>query len=104
MELFLSITKCRNQNIVKKCEEAEKQQTEFDSIKQTISTASVLSNPDFTKSFQLYKHACGQNFRAVLLQGHEDLNKVIAFASKRLSNKKNNIQLTNMNPWLKDWQ
>ncbi|WVZ81249.1 LOW QUALITY PROTEIN: hypothetical protein U9M48_028644 [Paspalum notatum var. saurae] len=57
-----------------KCEEA------FQSLKESLTTAPVLAQPDVTKPFEVYCDAFGNGLGCVLMQG----GRVVAYASRQL--------------------
>lgn len=59
-------------------------------MKEKLSTAPVLSYPDFEKPFELHTDASGMGLGAVLSQEHDNLKKVISFASRGLSKSEKN--------------
>lgn len=59
-------------------------------MKEKFSTAPVLSYPDFEKPFELHTDASGMGLGAMLYQEHDNLKKVISFASRGLSKSEKN--------------
>ena len=60
-------------------------QTTFDQLKELCTTTPVLAYADFTKPFKLYTGASVLGLGAVLYQIHKDLEKVISYASRSLT-------------------
>lgn len=89
-ELFPSTSKCKKKRTIKEWIWDEKQQTAFNLLKEKLSTAPVLSYPDFEKTFELHTDASGIGLGAVLYQEHDNLKKVISFASRGLSKSEKN--------------
>lgn len=70
-------------------------QDSFEAIKKLLSTAPVLSNPDFTKKFYLHCDASDYGIGAVLVQLDEENNeRPIAFMSKKLNTAQRNYSVT----------
>ncbi|PIK59004.1 putative thy-1 membrane glycoprotein isoform X1 [Apostichopus japonicus] len=61
-----------------------KQQEAFEKLKKSLTTAPVLSYPDYTKPFIVHTDASAQGLGAVLSQVSDGQEKVIAFASRTL--------------------
>lgn len=70
-------------------------QSAFEEIKNLLTSAPVLSNPDFTKKFYLHCDASDYGIGAVLVQFDEEKNeRPIAFMSKKLSTSQRNYSVT----------
>lgn len=70
-------------------------QKSFETIKTLLTTAPILSNPDFTKKFYLHCDASNYGIGAVLVQLDKDGNeKPIAFMSKKLNTAQRNYSVT----------
>lgn len=70
-------------------------QKSFDSIKTLLTTAPVLSNPDFTKKFYLHCDASDFGIGAVLVQLDDEGNeRPVAFMSKKLNTAQRNYSVT----------
>lgn len=70
-------------------------QTSFDEIKRLLTSAPVLTNPDFSKKFYLHCDASDVGIGAVLIQMDEDGNeKPIAYMSKKLNSAQRNYSVT----------
>lgn len=70
-------------------------QKSFEAIKTLLTTAPILSNPDFTKKFYLHCDASNYGIGAVLVQLDKDGNeKPIAFMSKKLNTAQRNYSVT----------
>lgn len=72
-------------------EDAEKA---FEELKNRLSTAPVLANPDFTKIFTLQVDASNIALGCVLTQGEGEEEKVIAYASRTLTKSEKNFTTT----------
>ena len=66
------------------------QQTAFEKLKELCSTTPVLAFADYTKPFILHTDASTDGLGAVLYQEQEGKERVIAFASRRLSRAEKN--------------
>ena len=62
----------------------EEQKKAFDSLKNSIIKKTLLTLPDFDKSFILTTDASGFAIGAILEQHHDNGKKIIAFASRTL--------------------
>ena len=60
------------------------QQQVFDTLKETLNTASLQAYPDFTKAFKLHTDVSWAGLRAVLYQEIDGKESVIAYASQGL--------------------
>ena len=78
---------------------APEQQEAFDKLVDLCITAPVLAFVDFKKSFKLYTGASAEGLGAVLYQEQDGKERVVAFASRRLSKSRKIIQCTNRNFW-----
>ncbi|XP_065365361.1 uncharacterized protein LOC135958385 [Calliphora vicina] len=73
----------------------ESAQTAFDTIKTMLTTAPVLSNPDFSQKFYLHCDASDYGIGAVLVQlDKEGCEKPIAYMSKKLNTAQRNYSVT----------
>ena len=74
------LTECSRQfSWTKECEDA------FALLKQHLTSSPVLVFPDYTKTFILDTDASNEGIGAVLLQVHDEQERVVAFASRTLS-------------------
>lgn len=70
-------------------------QAAFDQLKQILTSAPILSNPDFTKTFFVHCDASDFGIGAVLMQLDEENNeKPIAFMSRKLTSAQRNYSVT----------
>lgn len=70
-------------------------QKAFDNVKQLLTTAPVLSNPNFSEKFYLHCDASDYGIGAVLVQLDENgQEKPIAFMSKKLNSSQRNYSVT----------
>jgi hypothetical protein len=63
---------------------SEPQQSSFDSLKEALTSASVLAHPEFDKPFILSCDASNYAISAILSQEHEGKEKPVRFASRVL--------------------
>ena len=68
----------------------EKEQKIFEDLKEILCKPPILAYPDFQKPFELHTDASNQGLGAVLYQKQEDLNRVIAYASRALNKSEKN--------------
>jgi len=74
-----------------------KQQAAFEELKKHLTTAPILTYPDFTKPFILFTDASTLGLGAVLSQkDNEGKERVIAYASRRVSNAEANYSITEL--------
>ena len=66
----------------------------FNHLKQLLTSAPVLSYPDFSKPFLLDTDASNEGIGAVLSQIHEGTEHVVAYASKSLTKAERNYSVT----------
>lgn len=70
-------------------------QAAFDKVKQLLTTAPVLTNPDFNKKFFLHCDASDYGIGAVLVQlDDENHEKPVAFMSRKLNSAQRNYSVT----------
>ena len=60
-------------------------QTAFDQLKELCTTTPILAYADFTEPFKLHTNASVLGLGAVLYQVHENVEKVISYASRSLT-------------------
>ena len=63
-------------------------QSTFDNLKELCTTTPILAYADFAKPFNLHPDASVVGLGAVLYQVHEDIEKVISYASRSLTQSK----------------
>ncbi|KAI8497673.1 hypothetical protein Bbelb_243250 [Branchiostoma belcheri] len=63
---------------------SDKHRQAFDTLKQKLTSAPILTCPDYAKDMILYVDACDYGYGAVLSQVQEGVERVIAYASKGL--------------------
>ncbi|XP_036345593.1 uncharacterized protein LOC118754828 isoform X2 [Rhagoletis pomonella] len=64
----------------------ELQNNAFEALKEKLTSAPILCCPDFNQPFFLQTDASGEGLGVVLFQRHSDQEKVVAYASRSLSN------------------
>ena len=70
------------------------QQDAFELLKRKLTEASVLGCPDFSKEFCLRTDASGHGLGAILTQHLQDGERVISYASRKLTAKEMNYSAT----------
>ena len=78
---------------------APEQKEAFDKLVDLCMTTPVLAFVDFKKLFKLYIDASAEGLGAVLYQEQDGKERVVAFASRRLSKSRKIIQCSNRNSW-----
>ncbi|XP_033236139.1 uncharacterized protein [Drosophila pseudoobscura] len=73
---------------------SEEQEKAFEELKIRLTEAPVLACPDFSEKFSLQTDASEQGLGAVLTQKIRDEERVIAYASRRLSKAEENYSVT----------
>ena len=68
----------------------ENEQHIFENLKEILTKPPILAYPDFTKPFELHTDASGKSLGAVLYQSEGKLKRVIAYASRALTNSEKN--------------
>ena len=79
--VLTDITKKANPNVVEWNTECE---NSFSDLKNTLTSESVLWNPDFNRDFYLEVDACDRGLGVVLSQKFDDGDHPIAYASRKL--------------------
>jgi len=73
---------------------SEPQQSSFDTLKEALTSDSVLAHPEFDKPFILSCDASNYAISAILSQEHEGKEKPLSFASRVLNNHEINYSVT----------
>lgn len=72
----------------------DKAETSFHELKRLLVSAPILATPDFNQTFIIQCDASDVGLGAILLQGEGDNEKVIAYASRSLTNTERNYSAT----------
>jgi len=77
----------------RKWEWGERQQAAFDKLKQALTSPPILAYPDYSKPFVLHTDASSNGLGAVLYQNFDGIDRVIAYASRGLSQAEQRYQV-----------